>query len=29
MKKHTIQFVSSSDIVNHFVPQQNIEQFYE
>jgi hypothetical protein len=29
MKKHTIQFVSSSDIVNHFVPQQNIEHFYD
>jgi len=28
MPKHTLEFISSSDIVNYFVPQQNIEQFY-
>jgi hypothetical protein len=28
MNKRTIQFVPSSEIVSHFVPQQNIGQFY-
>jgi hypothetical protein len=28
MTKHTLEFVSARDIVNHFAPQQNIEQYY-
>jgi len=28
MTTRTLTFIPSSDIVNHFVPQQNIDQFY-